>query len=123
MVDIDKYNWPDSLTKTAFIDCFLEECDESIAKFHSSKLDKSYILTFKETNYSDFTLTELEFELKEFLKFNIQDMIELSEAIDNNPIKGRDNKNNLKDLFFPIILTQIEKINFRFISEIIKENN
>ena len=51
--------------------------------FHSSTIDKSFILTFKETNYSDFTLTELEFELKEFLKFNIQDMIELSEAIDN----------------------------------------
>tara|TARA_B110000211_G_scaffold144260_1_gene164627 strand:- start:2092 stop:2463 length:372 start_codon:yes stop_codon:yes gene_type:complete len=123
MVDIDKYNWPDSLTKTAFVDCFLEECDENIAKFHSSTIDKSFILTFKETNYSDFTLTELEFELKEFLKFNIQDMIELSEAIDNNPIIGTGNKNNLKDLFFPIILTQIEKINFRFISEIIKENN
>ena len=47
----------------------------------------------------------------------------IAEAIENNPIKGTDNKNNLKDLFFPIILSQIEKINFRFISEIIKENN
>ena len=81
------------------------------------------MLTFKETNYRDFTFSELEFELKEFLKFNIQDMIELSEAIENNPIKGTDNKNNLKDLFFTIILTQIEKINFRFISEIIKKNH
>ena len=123
MVEIEKYNWPDSLTKTAFIDCFLEECDESIAKFYSSILDKSFILTFKETNYSDFTLSELEFELKEFLKFNIQNMIELSEAIDNNPVKGADNRNNLKDIFLPIILSQIDKINFHFISEVIKENH